>query len=584
VTGDWRWKRAAPRRWSRFLRTPFGRLTQLFAGRMFHGGGEPDSGDLDLGVGVMVSLMAAPGLLVSLLTFEKYGSLIRFLNGGGVFDAFTATIADEYFFIVLSLAVSGASALWRWDAIFLDRRDYTNLVPLPVRMRNIFLANFCAILFLTGLFTFVANIASAVLFPLAVVGSQNSASLFFHFAAGHLAGVVAGSAFGCLAVFALTGLLMALLPAALFRKISHLARFCAAIVLLALVASSFAVPELLARMPVADAHRIALLPPFSFLGLTRTVWGRGSEPFVPEMFRGSLIALAGAFGTALLAYATSFRRSFLRIPELPDAGPLPRTGASFSPLAYVHRMVLREPAQGACYDFVVRTLLRSESHLQILAGFAALGLVLAANALSSAPNLRALVTGKVPSVDILSVPFILSFCMVAGVRFAFEIPADLRANWIFRFWLDREGHAARTVARYVLLVFSIAWLAPLTFLATLCFWGWITATMHTLTLALSTSVVVELSLLRFRKMPFTCSYPPFRSHSGLVVVAYFFAFLFFTGYLDEIERWSLFDPWRTLYFVPLCFGTLAGAHYYRKQMLAMDKQLLFDEGPASAFW
>lgn len=584
MTPGWRWKRAARRRWSRFLRTPFGRLTQLFAGRMFHGGGESDSGELDLGVGVVVSLMAAPGVLVSLLTFEKYGSLIRFLNGSGVFDPFTETITDEYFFIVLSLAVSGAAALWRWDAIFLDRRDYTNLVPLPVRLRTIFLANLCAILFLTGLFTFVANIASAVLFPLAVVGSQNSVSVFFQFAAGHVAGVLAASSFGCLAVFAVTGLLMALLPAAFFRRISHVVRFCAAIVLLALVASSFVVPELLSRMSVSDAHRIALLPPVSFLGLTRTVWGRGSEPFVSEMFQAGLIALVAAFGTAMLAYAASFRRSFLRIPELPDTGPLPRTRASFSPLVYFHRMVLREPSPRASYDFMVRTLLRSESHLQILAGYAALGLVLAANALSSTPDLRSLVVGKVPPVDVLSVPFILGFCMVAGVRLAFEIPADLRANWVFRFWLDREGHAARTTARYVLLVFSIAWLAPLTFLATLWFWGWTIATLHTLVLAFSISVMAELSLLRFRKMPFTCSYPPFRSHSGLVVVGYLFWFIFFSGYLVEIERWSLLDPWRTLCFAPLCFVALAGAHYYRRQMLAMDKQLLFDEAPASAFW
>src|SRR5439155_26102257 len=228
---------------------------------------------------------------------------------------------DEYFFIVLSLAVSGAAALWRWDAIFLDRRDYTNLVPLPVRLRIIFLANLCAILFVTGLFTVVANAASVVLFPVAVVGSQGSLSVFLHFAVGHFIGVLSASVLGCSAVFAATGLLMALMPAGFFRRVSHLARFLAAIALLAMLASSLAIPELLSRISIANAHRIALLPPFSFLGLTRTVWGRGAEPFVPEMFRAALIALTAAFFTAILAYAASFRRSFLRIPETPDAGP-----------------------------------------------------------------------------------------------------------------------------------------------------------------------------------------------------------------------------------------------------------------------
>ena len=50
-----------------------------------------------------------PGLLVSLLMFEKYGSLVRFLRGQGPFNPFSATIPDEYFFIILSLVVTGAA-------------------------------------------------------------------------------------------------------------------------------------------------------------------------------------------------------------------------------------------------------------------------------------------------------------------------------------------------------------------------------------------------------------------------------------------------------------------------------------------
>src|SRR5262245_4628413 len=45
---------------------------------------------------------------------------------------------------------------------------------------------------------------------------------------------------------------------------------------------------------------------------------------------------------------------------------------------------------------------------------------------------------------------------------------------------------------------------------------------------LSTAVRVEVRLLRFRKFPFTCSQPSFRSHSGLVAVGYLFGFIFFT--------------------------------------------------------
>src|SRR5258705_10644519 len=123
-------------RWQSFSRTPFGCLLGLCITTMFHGGGEPGAGELDLGIGVIAIMLAMPGILVSLLMFEKYGSLIRFLRGNPVFDPSTATIPDEYFFLSLSMVVTGAAALWRWDALFLYRRDYTNLVPLPVSLRD----------------------------------------------------------------------------------------------------------------------------------------------------------------------------------------------------------------------------------------------------------------------------------------------------------------------------------------------------------------------------------------------------------------------------------------------------------------
>ena len=579
-----RLRRALRRRWARFARTPFGCLFRLFVGRMFHGGDSSSSGDLDVGVGATLLLMAMPGLMVSLLTFEKYGHLILYLRGVRIFNPFTATVPDEYFFIVLSLAVSGAAALWRWDSLFPDRRDFTNLVLLPITLRTIFLANLCAILFQTALFTFVANAASVVLFPIAVVGSQGSLSVFLRFAVGHFVGVLAASIFSCFAVFALTGLLMALLPAAAFRRISHLVRFLLAVGLFALLASSFAVPQLLSEMSIPAAHKLALLPPYSFLGVTRTIWGSAGDPFIPEMRRAAIAALVLALFIAVVAYAASFRRSFQRIPETPDSGPLPRSRVSLSPLAPVLDLVLRTPPQRACYQFAARTLLRSERHLQILLGFLALGLVLAVNALTSAPDLHSLTTGKLPSVDVLSVPFILSFCLVAGVRFALEVPSLLPANWVFRVWLDRDRRDARITARLVLLVFSLSWLLPLCFFVTLAFWGWLVAFLHTFVVAVSNVALAELSLLRFRKLPFACSYPPFKSHSGLVVVAYLFGFILFTGTLVELERWSLQDPWRTLFFIPLSTAALAGVYFYRKQMLDMDKQLVFDELPASGFW
>ena len=550
---------------------------------MFHGGGEPGAGELDLGIGVIVIMLAMPGILVSLLMFEKYGSLIRYLRGNPIFDPYTATMPDEYFFLALSMTVTGAAALWRWDALFLDRRDYANLAPLPLWLRAIFSANLSAILALAALFTIVVNAASLVLFPIAVVGSQNSFAVWIRFTVGHAAAVFTASTFSFFAVFALAGLLMALLPVALFRHVSHAARFLLAVVLLALIASSFTVPYLLTQVSVPTAHKIASLPPVSFLGLARSIWLQGADPFAVKISRTALSAVGAAILLGFVAYALSFRRSFLRIPEMADAGPLPRFRNSISPLTPLHKTILRDAPQRACYHFVARTLLRSDGHLQILLSFAALGLVLSAETLSSAPNLRSLVTGQASSAEFLSVPFILAYCIIVGIRFAFETPADLRANWIFRYWLDPGQQHARALARRVLLLFSLPWLAPAAFFSVLFFWGWTAALLHAAILVACTILLVETVLIRFRKIPFTCSYPAFQSHSGLIFVAYLFGFLFFTDYLPQMEHWSLRNAWQAIWFVPLLAAALFGLRQYRKQMLDMDKHLIFEEPSPSTF-
>ena len=100
---------------------PFWRMVQLFVARIFRGGGDSDGEGLDLGVGLVFTLLALPGGFVSILLFEKYGTLLQWMRGATNIDPFASTVPDEYFFITLSMAVTGTVAVWRWEAIFPDR-------------------------------------------------------------------------------------------------------------------------------------------------------------------------------------------------------------------------------------------------------------------------------------------------------------------------------------------------------------------------------------------------------------------------------------------------------------------------------
>jgi hypothetical protein len=569
--------------WEPYSRRPFPTLLRVFIGRVFHGGGDSGASEMDVALGVVLILLAMPGVMVSLLLFEKYGSLIRWMRGDGVFDPFAATIPDEYFFIVLSMVVTGAAAVWRWDALFLDRRDYTNIIPLPISLRRVFVGNLAAILLLAVALTLDVNAASFVLFPVAVVGSQDSLSLFLRFGAGHAVTVILASTFSFFAVFAVIGVLMAVLPYALFRRISLYVRFAIAIFFLALLATSFTVPSYLAQAARTNTNTVSALPPVWFLGICQTFWGNKQNPFFAAMARTAQLALGISLVVAILSYALSFRRSFIRIPETAEVGPIPRSQFHWLPVNLVDRTILRHPPQRACFHFITRTLLRSEAHLQIASAFVAMGLVVSVQSLASAFHDNPATALRHPSEDLLAIPFILSFCIIIGIRLTFEIPSELRANWVFAVWIDPNALQIRSIARKILLTFSMVPLLPICFVSSVILWGFGDAILHTAIFAACTIAFVELLLLRFRKIPFTCSYPPFQSHSALIFVACLFGFVVFTSYVPELELWCLADPWRVSLFFPLIAAILVAIRQYRKQMLDMDKHLIFEEVSTSGF-
>ncbi len=157
------------------------------------------------------------------------------------------------------------------------------------------------------------------------------------------------------------------------------------------------------------------------------------------------------------------------------------------------------------------------------------------------------------------------------------MPADLRASWIFKLWIDRDSQDARPIARRVLYALTLSWLAPATFAITLYYFGWQNALLHAAIFIAATILLAEILIANFRKIPFTCPYPQFESTSGLILVAYLFGFFLFTSYLPELEHWSLSDPIRALLFILLFAAGFAAVDLRRRQMLDMDKTLVFNE-------
>ena len=564
--------------WEERSQRPFWRMVRLFVARIFRGGGDADTDGLDLGIGLVLTLLALPGGFVSLFLLDKYGTFLQWLRGTPNVDPLLVVLPDEYFFIVLSMTVTGAVAVWRWDAIFPDRRDYMNLVPLPISTWTIFLANLVAVLFLVGLIAFDVNAASCILFPM-VVGATQSKFLFFaKFAVVHGVGVVLASIFAFFAVFSVLGLLMAVLPPGAFRRFSAYIRGIIVVYLVALLCTTVAVPDWLRLAKGPAPSWTLLMPSCWFLALCQHLRGRAG-PVLAELSRLALPGVAGVVGVALCAYAVSYQRHFVRIAEIADTTAAARSPRPSRLGVLLDDLVLRTPFQKGGFRFICKTLFRSEAHRLVLTAIGGLSLVLASQALMDAFQSVKSWRDAALSPDALSIPFILSFLMIVGLRLVFEIPADLRSNWIFQLMLDRDGEECEPLARKVIFILLLPWLLALTFLLYLYVQGWVIACLHTLLVVTWSVLLTNIVLSRFRKLPFTCTLPLFKQHSFVTLLSVCFAFLLYSVHTPEFESSALANPLRLIGLVPVVAVAWYIPHHLAKSASDIERKLIFEESP-----
>ena len=63
-------------RWDVYRERPFWRLVELFVARVFRGGGDSDAPGLDLGMGLILTLLAIPGGLRLALPLRQIRNIV----------------------------------------------------------------------------------------------------------------------------------------------------------------------------------------------------------------------------------------------------------------------------------------------------------------------------------------------------------------------------------------------------------------------------------------------------------------------------------------------------------------------------
>jgi len=257
---------------------------------------------------------------------------------------------------------------------------------------------------------------------------------------------------------------------------------------------------------------IQWLPSYWFLALYQQLNG-SLHPMLEPLARRAWMGLAGVVCVATVAYTLSYWRTLRKIVEEPDIVPgscrwswLPRFGSQ---------------AQTAIGQFSVRTLARSKQHRLIVGFYLGIGLAITSLMLKgSAGELNN--PSRERSMVLWASSSLIMILAAVGTRVAFALPLDLRANWIFRVIGVGAGTRARLeplgASRRALLLLSVApvWLAT----AVACLWMRPDRqnAAHLVVLGLLGLIVTDLCLVRFRKIPFTCSYLPGKSRVHMVLL------------------------------------------------------------------
>jgi hypothetical protein len=547
--------------------------------RIFHGGERSSSGEVDVSLGVLLGMLALPGVFASLFLIDKYGSLFQVLTGVRNFDPYSASLPDEYFFIALSMVVSASVAVWKWDSLLPDRRDYNNLAALPIPTRNFLLANLIAIVILAVTLSLDVNAASTLLFPAVVANSQSSFSFFARFTLAHFVSVFSASVFGFLTVLCALGLPALLLPPRSFNRMSLYLRFVTVVALLAVLASAFAVGPQIGTSSL-DAHQwLARIPPVWFAGLCQVLLGRSAPQFVVLAHRAA-IANGIALLVAIATYSLSCRRLLGRNDEAAGDPGNERTFLARIAFALADATFLRSPFQRAGFRFVLKTLSRGSDQSLAFGWFVGMGVVIASQSLVGSAHRS--FHSTIPSADFLSAPLALIYFVALGLRTAFEIPINLRGNWIFRMTLDPAANECVALARRIMWAFIAP---PLIFLGLpmyAYFWGPRIAVFHVAIVAVSSVMLIETLLMRFRKVPFTCSVPAFKNTALVAILLYVVGFFAFSGTVAALEHATLAES-LYLIFIVITFGIAALTLWvWRRSLTYLERRPIFEDAPATA--
>ena len=457
----------------------------------------------------------------------------------------------------------------------LDQDDLQNLGPLPIRPRDLFLAKAASLLVFVGSLSLLVNGFSALLFPSLLTTGDSSLTHGLWLMVVHSTVLILGN----MAVFCcglgVQALMMSLAASRFFRAVSLGFRLVLMVILLTGLVS---LPRIHSSLPALKQeldYLIFLFPPMWFVGVYQMIIGQADEVF-SLLGRIGLLFLTATIGALVTAYTIQYRRHKRGHESAGEPSKNPKMGGGW---ALILNRFLKHPIERAIFSFVGHTLLRSPSQRFLLGGIFGVGVAMTIALLVTVSRCAGAIGVLQLNGYTLSLAHLLLFFSLVGIRIVFDIPANLKANWLFQLTQKVDLAPYFTGIRKAVLVFAVLpqilfWLLFYGFS-----WGW-TAVGHCIYAFTLAIILIEVLFTGYRKLPFTCTFVPERANLKLMWSVYLGGFAVYVFGGTALELWLLEHPVWFLVGEVLLVSCVVGFRTSRRRKPV--RELVYEEQPEPA--
>ncbi len=494
------------------------------------------------------------------------------LVGGGLWLEDLRTM--EHLLIATSMLLVGVFAVLAWESAFPERLDLLILGPLPVRVQTIFAAKLASLLGVIGFSLLTLNIFTGFIWPLLFVPTGSGWHGALRSLPAYWSVILAAVVFTFCSVLAFQGLLSQILPRQVFLRHAAWIQACAfsAILALYILEPSLENPD--ALLSPANQKLLAVLPSYWFFGLFQQLNGSsfpGSKPLAERAWIGLLISVSAACVVLAVGYLRLLRRTI----EQPD---IASRSSGFAKL-------LRSGTgpSAAVLLFSTLTLARSRKHRVLLAFYWGIGAALVyaiTRPQLAATNSAGLLRAVGPSATYLLASVLLVCLGVIASRSLIVLPVAIRADWIFRITELDKARAYRKATETFLAGLALGPIWLLLSATAVARWpGW-RSVAFALCLGLFGLLVVRVSTVRLRKIPFACSYLPGGGNVHLIFWSAVLLLLPTARVVASGFHHSLQTIQGTLLLGACLLSAFLGLNRWLRDETADEQGLLFEEAVA----